>query len=114
MGTIFLKEASGPKSVTVHIDFDDLTLAPFGYDLAKLVVSAAMTHGQLGTELIGRTLTAYNLETVDIADAHCDTDRFQLYAEIHHRLTARYIGRHSYIHAWPHVEPEPWDSTTID
>lgn len=27
------------------IDFDDLTLAPFGYDLAKLIVSIAMTYG---------------------------------------------------------------------
>ena len=32
---------SGPALV----DFDDLTLAPFGYDLAKLVVSTAMTFG---------------------------------------------------------------------
>jgi hypothetical protein len=31
----------------VTIDFDDLTLAPFGYDLAKLTVTLAMTHGPI-------------------------------------------------------------------
>src|SRR6202044_86507 len=34
-----------PGRPRVPIDFDDLTLAPFGYDLAKLVVTLAMTHG---------------------------------------------------------------------
>ncbi|GGN65887.1 hypothetical protein GCM10011610_00190 [Nocardia rhizosphaerihabitans] len=87
------------------IDFDDLTLAPFGYDLAKLVVSAAMTHGPLSGELIKHTLNSYNVETSSIADAHCDMRRFQLYTEVHHRLTVRYLGRHGYTHGWPDVRP---------
>ena len=29
------------------VDFDDLTLAPFGYDLAGLLVTASMTYGRL-------------------------------------------------------------------
>ncbi len=39
----FLITPAGP----VTVDFDDLTLAPFGYDLAKLVVTLAMTYGAL-------------------------------------------------------------------
>ncbi|WP_158226961.1 phosphotransferase [Amycolatopsis vastitatis] len=34
------------------VDFDDLTLAPFGYDLAKLIISTAMTFGRLTIEQI--------------------------------------------------------------
>jgi Ser/Thr protein kinase RdoA (MazF antagonist) len=87
------------------IDFDDLGLAPFGYDLAKLVVSAAMTHGRLPTALIEQAIDAYNTETGIITDAECSTITFQRYANIHHRLTARYIGSHGYVHAWPDVSP---------
>src|SRR5262249_15341303 len=36
-----------PSGRPVTIDTDDLTLAPFGYDLAKLVVTLSMTHGPL-------------------------------------------------------------------
>ena len=39
-----------PDGLPVTIDFDDLTLAPFGYDLAKLVVTLAMTYGALPGE----------------------------------------------------------------
>jgi Ser/Thr protein kinase RdoA (MazF antagonist) len=87
------------------IDFDDLGLAPFGYDLAKLVVSAAMTHGRLSTMLIGQALDAYNAHTRTVADAECSTTALQRYADIHHRLTAHYIGSHGYSHAWPDVSP---------
>lgn len=87
------------------IDFDDLTLAPFGYDLAKLVVSTAMTHGRLGRALVENALDRYNSETNCIDNAHCDMRQLQLYAEIHHRLTSRYLGRHGYTHRWPEVRP---------
>lgn len=87
------------------IDFDDLTLAPFGYDLAKLIVSAAMTHGPLNCALVEDTLDRYNMETSGIANAHCDMRRLQFYTEIHHRLTDRYLGRHGYAYEWPTVRP---------
>ncbi|MFI6220115.1 phosphotransferase [Nocardia salmonicida] len=90
------------------IDFDDLTLAPFGYDLAKLVVSAAMTHGPLTLDLIENTLNRYNTQTIGITNAHCDIRRLQLYTEIHHRLTSRYLGRHGYTYHWPTVRPRGW------
>ncbi|MEV0688368.1 phosphotransferase [Nocardia sp. NPDC050378] len=88
------------------IDFDDLTLAPFGYDLAKLVVTA-MTHGHLPRTLIENALDRYNSETTRIPNAHCDLGRLQLYADIHHHLTSRYLGRHGYAHQWPAVRPWP-------
>lgn len=88
------------------IDFDDLTLAPFGYDLAKLVVSAAMTQGHLDPHLLERTLDIYNTRTAAVgADAVCELRRFQLYTEVHHRLTAHYLDQHGYHHAWPDVRP---------
>ncbi|MGH3754923.1 MAG: phosphotransferase, partial [Pseudonocardiaceae bacterium] len=42
------------------VDFDDLTLAPFGYDLAKLVVTTAMTHGPLDPRRLEAALEVYN------------------------------------------------------
>ncbi len=87
------------------IDFDDLTLAPFGYDLAKLVVSTAMTHGHMSRDLIENALDRYNSETTCIPNAYCDLRRLQLYAEIHHLLTGRYLGRHGYAHRWSEVRP---------
>ncbi|MGW0324476.1 phosphotransferase [Nocardia sp. NPDC003183] len=87
------------------IDFDDLTLAPFGYDLAKLVVSAAMTHGPLTCTLVEDTLNRYNTQTTGIANAHCDMRRLQLYTEIHHQLTSRYLGHHGYLYEWSRVRP---------
>ncbi len=90
------------------VDFDDLTLAPFGYDLAKLVVSAAMTHGPLNCTLVQDTLDCYNMQTIGIARAHCDASRLQLYTDIHHRLTSRYLGRHGYTHRWSDVRPWRW------
>ncbi|MFD4351538.1 phosphotransferase [Nocardia sp. NPDC058518] len=87
------------------IDFDDLTLAPFGYDLAKLVVSTAMTHGHMTRDLIENALDRYNSETRNIANAYCDMRQLQVYTEIHHRLTSRYLGRHGYVHRWPEFRP---------
>ncbi|WP_239153077.1 phosphotransferase [Virgisporangium aurantiacum] len=97
--------AGGPALV----DFDDLTLAPFGYDLAKLVVSTAMTHGRLPADQISAALHAYNVDVDDIGTRAAECTRLQLarYAEIHHRLTARYVGRNGYQHLWPTVRPWP-------
>lgn len=88
------------------VDFDDLTLAPFGYDLAKLIVSTAMTHGPLDAPTILTALDAYNHRTAPLGPAKvCPPDRLHAFAEIHHLLTARYLGRHGYRHAWPDVRP---------
>ncbi|MBE8477512.1 phosphotransferase [Streptomyces justiciae] len=98
--------ASGPP---VTVDTDDLTLAPFAYDLAKLVVTLSMTYGQLPVALIDRALTAYNTAA---AAHHARLGEITLtqlmeYAELHGILTAPYVGRGGYRRPWPHVRPTP-------
>jgi phosphotransferase family enzyme len=86
------------------VDFDDLTLAPFGYDLAKLIVSTAMTDGQPAGSLVADALAAYN--TCAGTNA-CTVNRLHHYAELHGSLTARYLHRNGYRHPWPTVRPWP-------
>lgn len=90
----------------VTIDFDDLTLAPFGYDLAKLIVTLAMTHGPLAPDLINDSLATYNHA---LAPALPPIPRMDLmiWAEVHYVLTARYLGRGAYSHGWHTVRPAP-------
>lgn len=89
------------------VDFDDLTLAPFGYDLAKLIVSTAMTHGHLDPQLVEQALEAYNTHTAQAGGqaTACPPARLRAYAEFHHLLTAHYLHRNGYQHAWPQVRP---------
>jgi hypothetical protein len=85
--------AGGP----CHVDPDQLGLAPGGYDLAKLLVSSAMTTGQRpGVEA---ALRAYNGAFGAIA---CDQADMAIWLELHDLLTARYVGRH-YAHRWRDV-----------
>ncbi|OLT23763.1 hypothetical protein BJF78_31530 [Pseudonocardia sp. CNS-139] len=100
----FLLTDTGPAI----IDFDDLTLAPFGYDLAKLVVSTAMTHGRLALGTVDTALETYNAcTTTTTLDAHCPLDRLAVYAEFHHLCTAPYLHRNGYRYSWPQVRPWP-------
>ncbi|MGH3679021.1 MAG: phosphotransferase [Natronosporangium sp.] len=87
-----------------QVDFDDLTLAPFGYDLAKLIVSTAMTYGQPAASLVSDTLAAYNTH---VGTNACPLNRLHRYAELHGRLTAPYLHRNGYRHPWPTVRPWP-------
>lgn len=87
------------------VDFDDLTLAPFGYDLAKLIVSTAMTHGRLDPHTITAALEVYNTHTAAAGDTACPLQRLRAYTEFHHLCTARYLHRNGYRHAWPDVRP---------
>lgn len=89
------------------IDFDDLTLAPFGYDLAKLVVSFAMTCGPLPDALIANALTAYNTATAAHSRAVPDVtwDELMNWAEIHYILTSRYAADGRYTYRWNAVRP---------
>lgn len=90
------------------VDFDDLTLAPFGYDLAKLIVSTAMTHGRLDPQDVDRALEIYNTHTAQ-ADrgTTCRKAQLRVYAELHHLLTKRYLHRNGYRYAWAEVRPWP-------
>ncbi len=97
--------ASGPALV----DFDDLTLAPFGYDLAKLVVSTAMTHGRVPARRVQSVLDAYNngVHAAACPPAACTWPQFAAYAELHNVLTAPYLGHNGYRYPWPAVRPWP-------
>jgi Ser/Thr protein kinase RdoA (MazF antagonist) len=99
----FLITAAG----TVMVDFDDLTLAPFGYDLAKLVVGLAMTHGALPATQIADALHAYHTATHRHLPglAALTWGKLMAWAEIHHILTSRYLGRAGYRHSWHDIRP---------
>ena len=96
-----------PDGLAITVDFDDLTLAPFGYDLAKLVVTLAMTHGTLPGEQVAAALIAYNTA----AARHCGTlpgvtwAELKNWAEIHHILTSRYAADGRYPRRWHEVRP---------
>lgn len=83
------------------VDFDDLTLAPLGYDLAKLIVSVAMTQARR-PDLDG--LTASYLEALRAPlDLSCFTALVLAWCAMHDALTARYIGCNGYRARWPDV-----------
>ncbi|MFC9329199.1 phosphotransferase [Kitasatospora sp. NPDC057015] len=89
-----------PTTITA-LDFDDLTPAPFGYDLAKLLVTTAMTHGPLPPGLTTEALAAYN----QTAQYPCNPARLADWMEIHHILTSPYLGRNGYSHSWHTLRP---------
>jgi hypothetical protein len=80
------------------LDFDDLTQAPPGYDLAKLIVSAAMTDGH--SPDVGPLLDAY-CTTLRGPSAIAATRRnLGLWLTMNGALTAGYVGRGGYRHSW--------------
>ena len=96
-----------PDGLPVTIDFDDLTLAPFGYDLAKLIVTLAMTYGALPGEQIAAALSAYNTAAARQCAALPGVTWAELmnWAEIHHILTSRYAADGRYPRRWHEVRP---------
>lgn len=96
-----------PDQLPITVDFDDLTLAPFGYDLAKLIVALAMTHGPISARFIGRSLTLYNRAARRHHHAVGRVTPAQLltWAEIHHVLTSPYQGRNGYTYSWHQMRP---------
>lgn len=97
-----------PDGSVVTIDFDDLTLAPFGYDLAKLIVALAMTHGSIPDTSISSALTSYN----KAAAAHCRSlpgltpGELSNWTEIHCILTSRYAADGRYPYRWEQSRPD--------
>ncbi|SDG83989.1 Phosphotransferase enzyme family protein [Sinosporangium album] len=92
-------------SEPVMVDVDDLTLAPFGYDLAKLLVTLAMTHGPLPIGTFTGALTAYNQPLLAGAVTPVALSQLLDYAEIHDLLTRPYQGRGGYRYLWSDVRP---------
>lgn len=99
--------ADGP----VMVDVDDLTLAPFGYDLAKLLVTLAMTHGPLPAETFTTALTHYNQPLINTGLPPVPVGQLLDHADLHHLLTLPYLGQGGYRHPWPSVRPIPEELT---
>jgi Ser/Thr protein kinase RdoA (MazF antagonist) len=83
-----------PAGTPVTIDFDDLTLAPFGYDLAKLIVTLSMTYGPIPSSAVREALTGYNAGATLQAGNEAGVTRNELmtWAELHYVLTSRYAA----------------------
>jgi len=99
--TAFYKDAN-PRNflltdtAAVVIDFDSLTLAPFGYDLAKLIVSTTMTTGPLPGATIQRALDTYNSHPLRHGLPPCTRPEFTAWCQFHEVLTAPYLGTNGY------------------
>jgi len=103
----FLITPQGP----VTAGFDDLTLAPSGYDLAKLVATMAMAYGAIPARRISAAVDACNSAAARHLPGTGVVTCAQVMAcaEIHHILTSRYLGRGGYRHNWASVRPaSPW------
>ncbi|BAJ29050.1 MULTISPECIES: phosphotransferase [Kitasatospora] len=94
------------------IDFDSLTLAPFGYDLAKLVVSTAMTTGPLPEDAIRRAVDAYNHHPRQRGLPGCSWREFAAWCEFHHVLTTPYLGTNGYRFSWHTTRPS-WTTDVL-
>ncbi|MGH3938235.1 MAG: hypothetical protein ACRDTG_06310 [Pseudonocardiaceae bacterium] len=65
-----------------------------------------MTHGRLDPHEIEQALRTYNTHTAQLnVDTACSPEQLRVYAEFHHQLTARYLRRNGYRHAWPDIRP---------
>lgn len=84
------------------VDTDDLTLAPLGYDLAKLITTLIMTHGPIDPPDIEAALNSYNRAAARHDAQLGATSREHLgdFLALHAVLTAPYAGRHGYRYGW--------------
>lgn len=90
------------------VDTDDLTLAPFGYDLAKLITTLIMTHGTVEPPVIAEALDLYNeaASRHDVRLGTTDLQRLHAFITLHVHLTAPYAGRHGYRFSVPDSEAQ--------
>lgn len=95
---VLLSPGSGPQL----LDFDDLTLAPFGYDLAKLLLSAAMTYGPLPPKVHRQALATYQQAVQEHGGpaTPCPWEDFTDWLTLHAALTSNYLGHNGYRHRW--------------
>ncbi|MFD4537914.1 phosphotransferase [Kitasatospora sp. NPDC058397] len=110
MPAAFYKDANPRNFLTTNtrvavIDFDSLTLAPFGYDLAKIVVTTAMTTGPLPEATIRQAVDTYNRHPQHRGLPGCTWGEFAAWCEFHHVLTAPYLGTNNYRFSWHTVRP---------
>ncbi|MEU7033675.1 phosphotransferase [Streptomyces sp. NPDC046237] len=105
--TAFYKD-SNPRNFIITeagdiytVDTDDLTLAPMGYDLAKLIATLILTYGPLPTDSVDASLHAYNEAAArhDTRLGATDRERLDDSLALHAVLTAPYAGRNGYRHS---------------
>jgi hypothetical protein len=104
---VFYKDSNLRNSIVtdagdiVTVDTDDLSLAPMGYDLAKLIASLHLTYGPLTDRAVEAALFAYNAAAGCHGAPLGSTDRRDIdaFLALHAVLTAPYVGRHGY--RWP-------------
>ncbi|MEV7868793.1 phosphotransferase [Streptomyces sp. NPDC088124] len=87
----------------VAVDTDDLSLAPMGYDLAKLIATLHLTYGPLSDRAVRTALLAYNAAALRHDARLGTTDQGQLdsFLGLHAVLTAPYVGRNGYRYSLP-------------
>lgn len=87
----------------VTIDVDDLSLAPFGYDLAKLITTLTMTYGPLPVSAVHEALDRYNRAAAGHHESlgHATMEGLASFMRLHAILTAPYLGRGGYRHEIP-------------
>ncbi|GHJ35424.1 phosphotransferase [Streptomyces sp. TS71-3] len=107
------------RGIVFSVDTDDLTLAPFGYDLAKLITTLAMTYGALHPTAIDEALETYNRAAARHDARLGTTDRARLgdFLALHAVLNAPYAGRNGYAngssdHPRAHQAREPRTSNS--
>lgn len=87
----------------VTVDTDDLSLAPMGYDLAKLIATLHLTYGPLTDQVVNAALPAYNAAAGSYGARLGATGRVRLdgFLALHAVLNAPYVGRNGYRYSWP-------------
>ncbi|GED88868.1 phosphotransferase [Streptomyces sp. 6-11-2] len=87
----------------VAVDTDDLSLAPMGYDLAKLIATLHLTYGPLTDQAVNTALLAYNAAARrhDARLGTTDRGRLDSFLGLHAVLTAPYVGRNGYRYSVP-------------
>ncbi|MFJ1933221.1 phosphotransferase [Kitasatospora sp. NPDC088160] len=110
MPAAFYKDAN-PRNFLITdttvavVDFDSLTLAPFGYDLAKIIVTISMTTGPLPEDTIRRAVAAYNRHPEQRGLPGCSWLEFAAWCEFHHILTTPHHGTNGYRYSWHAIRP---------
>jgi Ser/Thr protein kinase RdoA (MazF antagonist) len=87
----------------VTVDPDELSLAPLGYDLAKLIATLHLTYGPLTDQAINAALFVYNEAAEAYGTCLGTTNRARLddFLALHAVLNAPYVGLNGYRYSWP-------------
>ncbi|MGF1425041.1 phosphotransferase [Kitasatospora sp. LaBMicrA B282] len=85
-------------STIFTVDTDDLTLAPFGYDLAKLVHTLALSYHPLKPAAVDSAIQHYNAAAAETDGCLTvlTSSRFDEFLLLHRVLTAPYLHRDHY------------------